>query len=548
MAHDAERHGYPDRVTTEPRAFLTQDSGGATNAVALIGHVGGRWRLIGSLALPAGADRDALAALLVERAATADPELAAALGLDRTPIADLPWVDVASRRPPRLAVVAGSERALAALVAAASRSGWATTAASAETTDPLEMSTLLLDPGIQGILVGAADPPAADERRALGELGALVAAVASRRREIPVIVAGGMAAELHAFGDVADRPAHVLTGVAAMTGPKGAPLRELLIEVALPFNDARRALGAAATALAEILDRRIDIVEIGFDGGTRAAAWPGASGGPAELDLAIVPSAALAPADPDDHVVDRVATWSTWTSDRHRLRDRLRELRIAPWADAAGEGTALRMAAARAALSSLDRWTPEWSDRQAADLVVATGGPWAVTGGPSVALALSDVLRRAGATQFALDHARLLAPLGSIPDPGERRQMLADLADDLLAPLGTVVTPAGLRQGKPVGEVHLHGETGGSRGHDLRSGGIEVLDLRPGATAVAEFRFHDTVRLGGRGRHFAIDVTGGLGGLLVDLRDVPLRLPERADLRGELLESWQATVRNGAGS
>ncbi len=531
-------------MTTEPRAFLTVDSGGATIAAALIGHVGGRWRLIGSLALPAGADRDALAALLVERATTSDPDLATGLGLDRTPVTELPWVEVSTRRPPRLAVVAGSERALAPLVASASRSGWRTSAASAETTDPLEMSALLLDPGIEGILAGAADPPAADERRAQGELGALVAAAALRRPEIPVILAGGMAGQLAALGDVADRGARVVVGGAAQGGPDGASLRALLIDIGLPFNDARRALGAATVTLAQILDRRVDIVEIGFDGGTRAGAWPSESGGLAELDLAIVPSAALAPDEPDDHVVDRVATWATWTSDRHRLRDRMRELRIAPWADATGEGVALRMAAARAALSSLDRWTPEWAERPAADLVVATGGPWAVTNGPSVALALGDVLRRSGATQYALDHARLLAPLGSIPDPGERRQMLADLADDLLAPLGTVVTPAGLRHGRTVGEVQLHGVNGG-RGHDLRSGGLEVLDLRPGATAVAEFRFHDTVRLGGRGRHFAIDVTGGLGGLMVDLRDVPLRLPDRADLRGELLEGWQSTVRNG---
>lgn len=531
-------------MTSEPRAFLTQDSGAATTAMALVGHVGGRWRLIGSLALPAGGDRAALAALLVERATAADPGLASALGLDRTPVEELPRVEVASHKPPRLAVVAGSERAVASLVAAASRSGWRTSAASAETIDPLEMSTLLLDPGVNGILVGAADPPAADERRALGELGALVAAAALRRPEIPVILAGGMAAQLHAFGDVTDRPARVLIGAAALPGPDGALLRDLLTEVALPFDDSRRALGAAAVALAEVLDRRIDVVEIGFNGGTRAAAWPAGSSGAAGLDLAIVPTAALAPADPDDHVVERVATWSTWTSDRHRLRDRMRELRIAPWADATGEGVALRLAAARAALSCLDRWTPDWADRPAADLVVATGGPWAVTSAASVALALVDVLRRAGAAQFALDHARLLAPLGSIPDPGERRAILADLADDLLAPLGTVVTPAGLRHGRSVGEVHLHGVNGGYQ-HDLRSGGLEVLDLQPGTTAVAEFRFHDTVRIGGRGRHFAIDVTGGLGGLLVDLRDVPLRLPERADLRGELLEAWQSTVRTG---
>ena len=71
-----------------------------------------------------------------------------------------------------------------------------------------------------------------------------------------------------------------------------------------------------------------------IDAGTRAAAAPGVGGGPTFLDLAIVPTAALAPPDADDSVIDRVGQWSTWGADRHRLRDRLRELRIAPWADA----------------------------------------------------------------------------------------------------------------------------------------------------------------------------------------------------------------------
>jgi hypothetical protein len=66
--------------------------------------------------------------------------------------------------------------------------------------------------------------------------------------------------------------------------------------------------------------------------------------------------------------------------------------------------------------------------------------------------------------------------------------------------------------------------------------------LPPGATAVAEFRFRDRVRLGARGRHFAVDVSGGLGGLMVDLRDVPLRLPDRADRRRDLLGKWQSAL------
>lgn len=528
-------------MTSQPRAFITQDTGAATIAAALVGRVAGRWRLIGSLALPVGADSEAAASVLIERVRVADPALATSLGLHSLQPADLPRVEVASRPPRRLAVVAGSERALEPLVAAASRSGWRTVSASPETTDPLAMSTMLLDASVDGILAGAGDPPVADERRALGELGALVAAAAERRPELTVILAGGMGERLQAFGDVAARPAPVLLGAAARAGDAGAALCETLLDVALPADDSRRALGLAGLTLAEILDRRVDIVEIGYDCGTRVGAWPAIGNGSSGLDLAVVPSAGLAPADPDDAAVDRVATWSSRAGDRHRLRDRLRELRIAPWADAAGDGVELRMAAARSALVCLAQWTPEWIERPAADLIVASGGAWAVAPGPSVVLALVDVLRRSGAGQYALDHARLLAPLGAIPDPAERRAVLTDLADDLLAPLGSVVTPAGLRPGRSVGVLHLHGPAGSSE-LDLGPGGLVVVDLPPGTTAVAEFQFHDTVRLGGRGRRFVVDVTGGLGGLLVDLRDVPLHLPDRADLRAELLEMWQASV------
>jgi hypothetical protein len=179
------------------------------------------------------------------------------------------------------------------------------------------------------------------------------------------------------------------------------------------------------------------------------------------------------------------------------------------------------------------------------DLVVAACGVWSAVPPPAVALAHIDVLRRPGASQYALDHARLLGALGAIPDPGERRLLISDLVDDLLAPLGTVVTPAGLRAGRSAGSVVIHAPDGPNQ-LDLAPGGLELVDLPPGATAVAEFRFRDRVRLGGRGRHFAIDVAGGLGGLLVDLRDVPLRLPDRADRRRDLLAAWEASLWAGA--
>ena len=54
-----------------------------------------------------------------------------------------------------------------------------------------------------------------------------------------------------------------------------------------------------------------------------------------------------------------------------------------------------------------------------------------------------------------------------------------------------------------------------------------------------ELRFRDPIDFGVRARHVGLEVTGGLGGLVVDLRDVPLRLPDRLEPRRDLLASWQ---------
>lgn len=529
-------------MTTEPRAFLAIDHGAATSSAALIGRVGTAWRLVGGLSVPAGADIDRAVALLVRRIAVSGPELAAEIGLAVGDPDALPRLAVRSRRPRRLAVVAGSQRTLVSLLATAGRSGWRATGASVETTDPLAMTSLLLERDVEAILAGAGDPPGPDERPALGELAALVAAVATRRPDVPILLAGAMAEGLAAFGDVAARPGEIVLGPAPRHGTAGnGPLAELLAQQALPADDPRRTIGPATQALADVLERRIETIVLGHDASVRAVAAPSAGGVEASAELAIVPGAAVAPDEPDDALVDGVLQWSTVASDRHRLRDRLRELRIAPWADAAGDGAGLRMAACRAALVRLVEATSDLGTGPAPDLVLTGSGAWTSVPAPAVTLALIDIIRRPGASQFAMDHARLLGPLGAIPDDGERRALIADLADDLLAPLGSAITPAGLRAGRSAGTLLIHGEDGAGE-IELQPGGLELVDLAPGRTAVAELRFRDAVRLGARGRHFAIDVTGGLAGLVVDLRDVPLRLPDRADRRRDLLAAWQTAM------
>ena len=160
--------------------------------------------------------------------ADADPELAARLGVvdpDR-PDAAARGLGDRRRRPDAWPSSAASERALAPLVAAAARSGWRTVAASAETTDPLAMSRMLLDGGSDGILAGAGDPAGADERGALAELTALVAAAATRRPERLVILAGAMTEGAAAFGDMNARGGETLLAPAARPGRRGgAPAR-----------------------------------------------------------------------------------------------------------------------------------------------------------------------------------------------------------------------------------------------------------------------------------------------------------------------------------
>jgi hypothetical protein len=99
----------------------------------------------------------------------------------------------------------------------------------------------------------------------------------------------------------------------------------------------------------------------------------------------------------------------------------------------------------------------------------------------------------------------------------------------------------GLRAGRSAGTLVVHGPTGPTE-LDLVPGGLELVDLAPGERTTIELRFERPVVLGTRGRRFALEVAGGLGGLLVDLRDIPLRLPERAARRRELLGAWQAAL------
>lgn len=544
-------------MTSDQRAFLALDRGSATTSVAIIAWTAGRWRLLGSLALPSTTDPDAMIALLAERLEAAAPGLAAEIGVGDGAGDGLvaamtdrwPRLAVTTTAPGRIAVIAASQRSLAPLVSAAAGAGWRVEPASIDRHDPLAVMRLLLDPDVASVVAGAGEPAGADERGALGDLGGIVAAAATRRPELSVVLAGGLAEQLPRFeADTGGRAGEVVLGPAATAGePPGEALRSLLEGLRARSDDGRRAFSRAVGTLARVLDRRVEAIDVGRSSASRVIATPGIGDEPPSVVARTVAEGCLVASELDDDFIDQILVWSTSAIDRHRLRDRLTELNLAPWTDAAGEGALLRLTVGRAALGRLLQRTADLDPAVEPDLTVVAGGAWAVAPGPAIALAISDVLRRPGSRQLAYDHARLLGPLGAIDDEEDRRRVISDLASDLLVPLGSVVMPQGLRPGRTAGQLVVHGGNGTIE-LDLVPGSLELIDLPPGETAVAELRFRETVRLGARGRRFAVELAGGLGGLLVDLRDVPLRLPDRAERRRELLGAWQDALWAGAES
>jgi hypothetical protein len=531
-------------VTTVPRALLAVDAGSATTSVALLGKPWKRWRLIGSLAAPAGAPIDELAATLAARLISTDPRMAVDLSISPETISDLPRLEAVSSPPQTLAVLGASRRAVGLLESVAARTPWRIRTASPETHDPREMTELALRPEVSAILVGAGDPPGPDERGWLDDLAGLVGAATRRRPDLRVVLAGPVAARpawAEGAGRAFDGSQERITEgppLGLRSGPD-EPLREIL-EGYLPSTDTRHTAVRALLSLADTLDRTIELIDIGLDGGLRAMASPGvAEQGPAAVAVRTA-QAALVPGDVDDDGVDAVLAWTTGSLDRHRMGDRLIDLRVAPWADVSGEGARLRLAATRAALSRLETHTPEIAGMPSPDLTVVSGGAFAVAPARAVALAVADTVRRPGITQLASDHSRVLGPIGTIDDPDERRTLVADLADDLLAPIGSLVVvanvPSGRRNAQRMGRITLAGDVHGR--HDLVSGEVAFIDMAPGDQALATLEFRDAVRVGRRARRVVVPVSGGVAGLAVDMRDVPLRLPERRDRRRAALASW----------
>lgn len=332
---------------------------------------------------------------------------------------------------------------------------------------------------------------------------------------------------------------HLLLAPDAEAGQlPGDALQEVLEGLRTFPNDSRLGIARSIASMAYVLDRSIEVVEVGLQGGLIARSTPfGVGHNTVRSSHAGLTAGSFAPADPTEEVVDGLLAWSTISLDRHRVLDRLNDMRLMPWGEIDGEGAIFRLAAAKAAFGRLIDSMPELEAHAMPELLVAAGGVFASMPPSVVALALADLVRKPGVSQMTLDQARLLGPLGAVDDEDERRQLLANLADDILVPLGGLILPSGIRPGKTAGSLHLKGVS--STEIELHPGAVQVVDLPPGRAARVDLEFRDSVRLGKRAHHFTVDVGGGLSGLIVDLRDIPMRISDRPDSRRSALDTWQ---------
>ncbi len=538
-------------MTRSPRTLAVVDAGGATTSVSLLVRLAGRWRFVATMAGPSGTPESALLAVVADRATSADTELASWPDLKPEALAAIPVLAARSRRPKTLLIIGASRRSVGEMEAQARRTSWRIVGASTESHDPREMTALALDPSIDAVLIGTGDPPGPDERAALDDLGALGGSIARRRPGLRLIIGAPLQARRawsDSLGDdVGDADRITVAPAAAARGAGSEALRDALGALLVDPEDGRDALGAVAVTFAEILGLRVEVLDIGFDGGARHLAEPGAPGaGPTSRGV-VTAAAGLVPPEPDDGTVDEVLAWSTGSLDRHRMSDRLRDLRRRPWVDGTGDGARLRLAAGMAALARLATLTPELGGGPPADLTVVCGGAFASAPAPAVALAVADTIRRNGTTQLAWDHARLLGPIGTIENESERRSLLADLLEDALVPLGSLLVAGGVRGPRPTprrtegrhGRLHLDVD-GTVTSHDLAAAELTFVDLPAGVGAAATIEFPEVVRLGKRTRRVTAPVSGGLAGLMIDLRDVPLSLPDRRDRRRSRLAEWGA--------
>jgi hypothetical protein len=531
-------------ASSDPSAELSLlvDVGSAWTKAAVIGRGRGRWRVVAASAQPTAWGEDELVAALAQRLSeVSDRRLAERLG---------PLVSMAPRitchtprRAGRLALGAVSaELSGAALRRAAESAGW-TVVEAATMDDGRSVAERLTDLQAADVdawlLAGGFDDVRPDQAL---EIAGLVAAARGGSRS-PVLWAGSAALreEVTALFE-ADAVTVIDNARPDAEREEPVPLRhaleQLLQRLVEPGSQRHLAPVAFRRAVAELARsarRRV----LGVDLGARYLTWATADQDGAESRVfangGLASPALTTPGGPG-----RIVRNLPHAMDELAVSDTLQNVRARPGTLPQTEDElAIVHAAARQLLAHA---LAEEGALSGIDLIVGAGRT--IGGAPRPAQAaqiLLDGLRPLGVTQLAVDAAGTLAPLGALNDE-EIGEGMGVLRDDLLTPLGTAVVCRGGRPGQVAMQVTMHRTGWPAIGPvAVRSGQLQVLPLGRGQTAELEIALDGGTTLGGprRVRRVSAVATGGVVGLLLDARGVPMALPRRTDDRRAVLSGWR---------
>jgi len=528
-------------ATTELSILL--DIGSAWTKATVVGRSTGRWRIAAHAAQPSSWPDVALVDTLAARLAdSADPRLSDRL---RALIAGAPRITC--HTPTRagrmaLASVSADLSGLAARRAAES-AGWVVVeSASLDDGRPAaERLAALQSVEVDAwLLAGGFDDESGE---AALEMAGLVAA-ARGAGQTPVLWAGSalMVDQVSALFE--PRAVRVLPNPRPSAERENVlPLRRylevLLVRLVEPGGARQLApvgFSRAVVALARTNGLRISAVDLGAQYATLITVDPRGS-----ADSLVLASGGLAsPSITSSGNPARIAHSIPTAVDELAVADALQNLRarpdVLPHND---EELAIVHGAARALL---EKMIDGQGRLEGIDLLIGGGRTIAAAPTPAQAMAIMiDGLRPLGVTQLAIDPAGALGPLGALGDD-EIVEGTEMLRDDLLVPLGAAVVCRGTRPGHPAFRVTVHRAGWPSIGPiEMRAGGLQVVPLARGQSAELEIELESGVTLGGRARARRVhaSVLGGVVGLVLDARDIPLVLPRRIDDRRAVLAAWQ---------
>ena len=528
---------------------LLVDIGSAWTKASVVGRSRGRWRIAAHLAQPtAWGDEELRRALAARLAPAADRRVA-----DRLDdlLAGAPRISCHTpRRAGRLALAAVSEQLSAASAQRAAESaGWTVQAAAAAddgrsiaerlaSLQAAEVDAWLLGGGFEE---GRAD-------QAL-EMASLVA-VARNGSGSPVIWAGAssLADEVRELFE-ADAVSVVANPRPSATREDLVPLRhaleELLQRAVEPAGTRQHTPVAFRRSVAQLARSTIRRV-VGVDVGARYLTWAQADEeGNAESRVFAtggLSAARLVTSGGPGRLARRLPI----AIDELAVADALQNLHARPGTLPQTEDELVILhAAVRQLLAQTvgdEGADPDLFDD--ADLLIGAGRTIAAAPRPAqAAQLLLDGIRPLGVTQLALDAAGALAPLGALED-GEIAEGMGALRDDLLVPIGTSVVCRGGRPGQIVMRVRVRRAGWPEIGPiELRGGQLQLLSLTRGHEAELDIELLNGATLGA-GRHTArvqATAAGGLVGLMLDARGIPLVLPRRSDDRRAVLAGWRDT-------